>query len=116
MNVLDEAVEALGPLESDASPTRDADEFAKTFNEDATLNPTFAPPFHGDAGLSACDWWAGPARSPDAGTSAKVPVGGAHDKGMGFGVSVAHRAGWARATRRRVVELHALRLAARAAD
>ena len=116
VNVLDEAVQALGPLESDASPTRDADEFAKTFNEDATLNPTFAPPFHGDAGLSACDWWAGPARSPDAGTSEKVPVGGAHDKGMGFGVSVAHRAGWARATRRRVVELHALRLAARAAD
>jgi hypothetical protein len=35
---------------------------------------------------------------------------------MGFGVSVAHRAGWAHATRRRVVELHALRLAARAAD
>jgi N-terminal acetyltransferase B complex non-catalytic subunit len=116
VNVLDEAVEALGPLESDASPTRDADEFAKTFNEDATLNPTFAPPFHGDAGLSACDWWAGPARSPDAGTSEKVPVGGEHDKGVGFGVSVAHRAGWARALRRRVVELHALRLAARVAD
>ena len=118
VNVLDEAVEALGPLESDASPkkTRDADEFAKTFNEDATLNPTFAPPFHGDAGLSACDWWAGPARSPDAGTSEDVPVGGAHDKGIGFGVAVAHRAGWARALRRRVVELHALRLAARAAD
>ena len=111
LSVLDEAAEALGPLASDSN-----DEFARKFNEDATLNPTFAPPFHGDAGLSACDWWAGHARSPNAETTEDVPVGGAHDRGVGFGVSVAHRAGWARALRRRVVELHALRLAARVAD
>ena len=55
------------------------DEFARKFNEDATLNSTFAPPFHGDAGLSACDWWAGHARSPNAETTEDVPVGGAHD-------------------------------------
>jgi len=112
LSVLDEAAEALGPLASNSSN----DEFARKFNEDATLNPTFAPPFHGDAGLSACDWWAGHARSPNAETTEDVPVGGAHDRGVGFGVSVAHRAGWARALRRRVVELHALRLAARVAD
>ena len=111
LSVLDEAAAALGPLASESN-----DEFARKFNEDATLNPTFAPPFHGDAGLSACDWWAGHARSPNAETTEDVPVGGAHDRGVGFGVSVAHRAGWARALRRRVVELHALRLAARAAD
>ena len=111
LSVLDEAAAALGPLASESK-----DEFARKFNEDATLNPTFAPPFHGDAGLSACDWWAGHARSPNAETTENVPVGGAHDRGVGFGVSVAHRAGWARALRRRVVELHALRLAARAAD
>ena len=111
LSVLDEAAAALGPLASESK-----DEFARKFNEDATLNPTFAPPFHGDAGLSACDWWAGHARSPNAETTEDVPVGGAHDRGVGFGVSVAHRAGWARALRRRVVELHALRLAARAAD
>ena len=111
LSVLDEAAEALGPLASESN-----DEFARKFNEDATLNPTFAPPFHGDAGLSACDWWAGHARSPNAETTEDVPVGGAHDRGVGFGVSVAHRAGWARALRRRVVELHALRLAARVAD
>ena len=116
VHVLDEAVEALGRLAASTPRSRESDEFAKKFNEDTTLDPTFAPPFHGDAGLSACDWWVGAVRSPSARALDDVPVGGAHDTGVGFGVSVAHRAGWARALRRRVVELHALRLAVRAAD
>ena len=93
------------------------------YNEDVTLNPTWCGPYHGAAGLSACDWWES-RREADADSTgilsekAKmggVPVAGPHDLGIGFGVSVAHRHGWSLALHRRIVEMHALRAAAKMA-
>jgi len=109
--VLRGAADACEPL-----PTRGADWPSSCFNEDLCTNPAFYPPHGGLASLAAADWWRsrGVDASPRAG--AETPVAGVHDVGVGAGASVAHRARWQRAMRRRVVEIHAMRAAAGDAD
>ena len=105
------------------------------YNEDLAANPAWNPPHHGRAALAAADWHAsrrvvvpaggvedeheheherelegGPRTVPDV--VAAAPRAGASDAGVGEGSSVAHRAGWSRALRRRALEFRAARAAA----
>jgi len=97
-----------------------------TYNEDLATNPAWNPPHHGRAALAAADWHASrrvvvPAGGLDEDedesrtvppTFAAAPRAGASDAGVGEGSSVAHRAGWSRALRRRALEFRAARAAA----
>ena len=96
------------------------------YNEDLATNPAWNPPHHGRAALAAADWHASrrvvvPAGGLDEDedesrtvppTFAAAPRAGASDAGVGEGSSVAHRAGWSRALRRRALEFRAARAAA----
>lgn len=121
---LNSAVTAIGPLPASQKAWRDS----LRFNEDLTLNPTWHGPYHGHAGLSACDWWESRGKAAVGsngvlsevsklgfGQTNGVPVAGMHDHGVGFGVSVAHRRGWANALHRRKLEMHALFVCAKLA-
>lgn len=89
---------------------------ARCHNEDVTMNPAWLPPYHGQAALAAADWWGNRGMTPThvvPGESiGRVPVAGVHDAGVGPGLSVAHRSGWAAALRRAGLEMRALRAAA----
>ena len=110
------------------------------YNEDLAANPAWNPPYHGRAALAAADWHAsrrvvvpaggvedeeedegereggtGPGPGPRwtvPDVVAAAPRAGASDAGVGEGSSVAHRAGWSRALRRRALEFRAARAAA----
>ena len=81
------------------------------YNEDLATNPAWAPPTHGSNALAVPDWWRARDGS-DLNPGCAVPVAGVHDAGTGAGASVAHRAGWRAALRRRCAEVHALHRAA----
>ncbi len=77
-------------------------------DEDLSLNPSWAPPHLGADACAAADWWrggvGGAGRVPgDLPGDLRVPAGGAADAGVGAGASVAHRAGWTAALRRRAL-------------
>ncbi len=82
------------------------------YNEDLGTNPVWSPPHHGANALAVPDWWTA-AAGADLPLGCAVAVAGAHDAGAGgAGASVAHRAGWRAAIRRRCAEIHALHRAA----
>lgn len=82
------------------------------YNEDLGTNPVWSPPHHGANALAVPDWWT-VAAGADLPPGCAVAVAGAHDAGAGgAGASIAHRAGWRAAIRRRCAEIYALHRAA----
>ena len=82
------------------------------YNEDLGTNPVWHPPHHGANSLAVPDWWMTKI-AVDLPSGCAVAVAGVHDAGAGGGgASVAHRAGWRAAIRRRCAEIHALHRAA----
>ena len=81
------------------------------YNEDLGTNPVWHPPHHGANSLAVPDWWMTKI-TVDLPSGCAVAVTGVHDAGAGGGASVAHRAGWRAAIRRRCAEIHALHRAA----
>ena len=107
MGALDAAAKACQGLLTHTSGMANA-----RYNEDLGTNPVWHPPHHGASALAVPDWWTVTSRA-DLPPGCAVAVAGAHDAGAGgAGASVAHRAGWRAAIRRRCAEVHALHRAA----
>lgn len=108
MGALDAAAKACQGLLTHTSGMANA-----RYNEDLGTNPVWSPPHHGAAALAVPDWWTVRSSADLLGTGCAVAVAGAHDAGAGgAGASVAHRAGWRAAIRRRCAEVYALHRAA----